>query len=66
MSGMGMSGGGSHFGVGHTHSFLTQNNLANNNNNGNHTSTSISESQSGAIKKVFTSIKKHQSPYGAL
>ena len=54
MSGMGMPGGGSHFGVGHTHSFLTQNNLANNNNNnGNHTSTSISESQSGAITKVL-------------
>ena len=34
----------------HTHSLLTQGNLANNNNNGNHTSTSISESQSAATK----------------
>ena len=42
----------------HTHSLLTQGNLANNNNNGNHTSTSISESQSAATKGVTVGGKR--------
>ena len=42
----------------HTHSLLTQGNLANNNNNGNHTSTSISESQSAATKCVTVGGKR--------
>ena len=57
------SGGGSQFGLGHTHSFLTQNNLNNQQNNGNYTSTSISESQCGARPRIVSGKRRHHHGY---